>query len=999
MSQSDLQQLTAIGRQKKFGACSVCLRQLSLTSANVIHSHGLHGQCAGSGCAPADGSITAQPVAPTVDAADSQQTGSPTSNPVIDKTAAVVLLESVMGARSPVLKYIPKASRMLAAGRLTAVLDRIVTNPDTIDAWQQLLCFTYSCFGSTERGGKRHRSSLATKVNKSFSDYLTVTPAAGHQAQPPVLTRRRKKSNSNDELQNLAARVSAKIEEGDVRGAVRLAASNDTLAPYDDVTVAALRQLHPPRAESTTQPAPQHDVDDSLTLKLTENDISAAIKTFPAGSAGGLDGMRPQHLKDMTSPITGVAGQRLIASLTEFANLCLAGHVPPTVRPLFYGASLCALTKKCGGVRPIAVGSSLRRLVAKAACRSVRDVVVAKLAPAQLGFGIQLGAEAAVHAARSFLSNLSSGQALLKIDFTNAFNSLRRDQMLAVIREELPELFPFIDSCYAGQSFLRFGQFTLLSDEGPQQGDPLGPLLFCSTTLALVKRVKSQCNIWYMDDGTLGDEVDTLLADFRMLLEEGKKFGLVVNVAKCEVITDDDEVLQKFRDIAPDIRHVKTASALLLGAPIGGRQSVEDVLSAKLLELRRLSTRVSLLNAHDALFLLKNCFSIPKLMYTLRSAPCYTHQLLEEYDDVIRSTLQHIMNVSLSDDVWDQATLPVANGGLGIRRATDVALPAYLSSVASSHALITQLLPQRVLDTSGTNDHSFTAAVVEWESRAGSALVQRPFPTDQKIWDATLVKVQEAKVLSAALDLASKARLIAAAAPHSGAFLHARPCSSLGTRLDNSSLRIAIALRLGAPVCLPHICICGAAVDSTGRHGLSCRKSAGRLSRHSAVNELIKRSLSSAEIPSRLEPTSLIRQDERRPDGMSLTPWSNGRCLAWDFTCPDTMAPSHINNAVNGPGVVACEAEEKKRSKYASLSPTFCFVPVAVETLGALGDGAVEMFHELGRRITAVTGERRATEFLLQRLSVAIQRGNAASILGTVDSATDSQNLDDVHYL
>ena len=57
------------------------------------------------------------------------------------------------------------------------------------------------------------------------------------------------------------------------------------------------------------------------------------------------------------------------------------------------------------------------------------------------------------------------------------------------------------------------------------------------------------------------------------------------------------------------------------------------------------------------------------------------------------------------------------------------------------------------------------------------------------------------------------------------------------------------------------------------------------------------------------------------------------------------------------------------------------------------------MFHELGRRITAVTGERRATEFLLQRLSVAIQRGNAASILGTVDSATDLQNLDDVHYL
>jgi hypothetical protein len=76
----------------------------------------------------------------------------------------------------------------------------------------------------------------------------------------------------------------------------------------------------------------------------------------------------------------------------------------------------------------------------------------------------------------------------------------------------------------------------------------------------------------------------------------------------------------------------------------------------------------------------------------------------------------------------------------------------------------------------------------------------------------------------------------------------------------------------------------------------------------------------------------------------------------------------------------------------------YCFVPIAVETLGALGDDVSDFLHQLGRRIANVTGERRATEFLLQRLSVAIQRGNAASVLGTVDSATD-MNLDDVFYL
>src|SRR5664279_3077128 len=98
-------------------------------------------------------------------------------------------------------------------------------------------------------------------------------------------------------------------------------------------------------------------------------------------------------------------------------------------------------------------------------------------------------------------------------------------------------------------------------------------------------------------------------------------------------------------------------------------------------------------------------------------------------------------------------------------------------------------------------------------------------------------------------------------------------------------------------------------------------------------------------------------------------------------------------------GAVANEAELKKRIKYACLTPIYKFVPVAVETLGALGEEADDFMRELGRQITTVTSERRATEFLLQRLSVAIQRGNASCVLGTVNLSTDCQNLDVVYYL
>ena len=167
--------------------------------------------------------------------------------------------------------------------------------------------------------------------------------------------------------------------------------------------------------------------------------------------------------------------------------------------------------------------------------------------------------------------------------------------------------------------------------------------------------------------------------------------------------------------------------------------------------------------------------------------------------------------------------------------------------------------------------------------------------------------------------------------------------------------------------------------------------------RHSAMNDLIKRSLATAEIPARLEPTSLSRSDGKRPDGMSLMPWKHGRCLVWDVTCPDTLAQSHLNRAVTGSGVVATDAESRKRFKYEIISQTHCFVPIAVETLGALGEEATAFLKDLGGCIAAVTKERRAIEFLLQRISVAIQRGNAACVLGTTTDC--NRNLDDIFYI
>ena len=102
---------------------------------------------------------------------------------------------------------------------------------------------------------------------------------------------------------------------------------------------------------------------------------------------------------------------------TPFIRLVLEGDTPTSIRPYFFGANLVALRKEDGGVRPIAVGCTLRRLVAKVVGRKVMEEMGTLLAPRQLGYGVKGGAEAAVHAARLYLHNLDPSRALVKLDF------------------------------------------------------------------------------------------------------------------------------------------------------------------------------------------------------------------------------------------------------------------------------------------------------------------------------------------------------------------------------------------------------------------------------------------------------------------------------------------------------------------------------------------------------------------------------------------------------
>ena len=345
--------------------------------------------------------------------------------------------------------------------------------------WRNLLIFASRTLaipsgdGALSSGTGLRKVSLTSVITKQVTSFLSDDACA---LQPRKLSSYEGVRSSVPQAQGflqssnqrLKKRVEVKLVDGNVAGAVRFLSSDFSLAPSNIDMMEALRYKHTPAPSDVRLPPPPSTSVAHMTV--TPEGILKGIRSFGPSSAAGPDQLNPQHLKELTTRQNGEAGSRLVTALASLANLLLSGGIPCAVQPLLYGANLLALRKPDGGVRPIAVGNTLHRLVAKVINMQLCAVVGDHLRPIQLGYGTPGGCEAAIHAARTFLANSSllSPRVLLKIDYKNAFNSIRRDTFLGMVRAQFPEVYPFVWQCYNSPSTLFFGDFMLKSATGVQ---------------------------------------------------------------------------------------------------------------------------------------------------------------------------------------------------------------------------------------------------------------------------------------------------------------------------------------------------------------------------------------------------------------------------------------------------------------------------------------------------------------------------------------------------
>src|SRR6218665_2411882 len=354
------------------------------------------------------------------------------------------------------------------------------------------------------------------------------------------------------------------------------------------------------------------------------------------------------------------------------------------------------------------------------------------LTPHQLGVGTSGGCEAAVHATRRFLSDMAQDPIMVKLDNENAFNSFDRVHMLTAIIEELPEIAAYCHVAYAEPSDLKFGHFTIKSQMDPQQGDPLGPMLFSLPLQKSLRKLKSQLGFGYLDVVTMGGRAQVVATDVQRFEEAIASLGLKLNQKKCELIAHSTQFSQLTQ--LRQFTFTNQENATLLGSSLLEGAALEAALDTHNSDLAFALKRFTTISRHHALLILRISLGSPRLLYTLRTAPCAGHQSLARYDALLRTGLEKVLNITFTESSWTQATLPTKRCGLGIRRVPELALPAFIASAASTLSLQDAIIRTEISKPYNHLENLMT----QWIAATNAEPPELPHSAKQRIWDCSV---------------------------------------------------------------------------------------------------------------------------------------------------------------------------------------------------------------------------------------------------------------------
>ena len=908
----------------------------------------------------------------------------------------------------PTHKYPPKSARGDFAREITTLWDRMARNPEDTRLWQ--LEYMFARVILPAGGGPRKSDAFSQgKLVKErlrrwrLGEYCQLWEEAIQLTKSPTGTRRRRRTGEPEAVQKTqeeknSERAGVLASEGQYTRALQ-ALTSAGMADQTRATEEEMRAKHPaatPDHSSTFQPTTT-----AAPMTFSQKDVFKAIKSFKKGSAPGPSGLRPEHIKCVVKSPSPSRADKALEAITKLINVMAAGKVPEEVAPYISGARLHAANKKDGGIRPIAVGNLIRRLVSKLFSYGLMKKAVERLAPHQLGVGVRGGCEAILHAVRQVLEEEDPDKWVLQVDLKNAFNMVNREVAFREVQQHFPEAMSWVLTCYGVESELVFGDAIISSSVGFHQGDPLASLLFSLVLHLVVVLILQEVptldiNAWFLDDGTLVGCREDLRKAVDIIQREGPDLGLNLSTAAtvlpparpkssvwCPVALSCSEA----DPLQLGIPRVEEPGIILLGCPVGDLKWEKEAIEARVEKVRQVTGHLPLLkDPHTEFVLLRSCLALPKVMHLLRSVdPTHLQLQWTEFDRITREALTRILGAPITDLQWRQAKLPVSMGGMGMRAAVDHGPAAHTASLLASRSLVRELL-----------------CLPEEASQVTMPPPLLQLLTSRQGKEATLASLEEAsqRTISLTIDLHNAsllsahyleeeqerevARIKCLGLAHAGDWLNVVPSPSMGLHLRPLEFTMVMRYRLGMDIYAKEgqCPACGHHSDRLGDHAMCCGTGGERIARHDRLRDAIFHTAVSAALGPTKEERGLIPGGQRRPGDVFVPCWSGGRDTALDVTVVCPLQVALVAKAAATSGAALSHAHEEKIRKCGEecRRQGIVFLPLAAESLGGWHPVAVAQLGKLGAALARQTGqeEGEVKGQLFQRLSLLLQKGNAA---------------------
>ena len=884
-------------------------------------------------------------------------------------------LEEIFQTPIPTRAHLPPTTASHVARCFIYAIEKVLAKND-IESWTEFFMLPKCLFNPLGRDTSPDKTKPASSFAKLVLHRCSLF-LAGKAAEiwHDVVEEFNPRTQNRSDWISL---VKSKAESGNISGAFKSLDSDCFIKNSTDVFV-ALKALHPDRDDFKLSPKMFYP---NPTANFAINfDLDKSLHSFRPGTSPGPDGLRAQHLLDLfrLNPIGSPNDPRSVFS--KLINFIINGHALTDVAPYFAGARLIPLSKKnSNGVRPIAVGTTLRRLIGKILFFHVKEEASAFLKPHQFGVGIPGGAEKIVHIIR-MLNDLNlkyEDFGVLQLDFINAFNKISRRKFLDAVTKHFPHLFHFVAYCYCFSPILFMNNSTtILSENGSQQGDPLGPFLFCLVMNELIKMVKADFpdvpDFWYLDDGNICGQTKFLAAILNLFIKLGPDFGLELNLQKSKIFWPSAS--RHNDDLFPNDLVREDTGISVLGVPIGHHDFIDQEFGSKLIKLRSSMERLPLLNDSQVAFtLLHNCLGISMVNYFLRTSPLKTTcQLAQNYDTLVLEVLQNIIGSNFTSKQQQQIQLPAKSGGLGLRSASTHAVAAYASSFNSASKFIRDTLqpgPEDDLFTQVFNAQ-FEGVVEDLSIKCGIV----------DISSTNLLKSRSQKVISEAIDKHAFDRFISKSTQDICARVHScgGPSGSLilkaplgkgrGFRLSSQEFSIFISLRLGLDISQTFpkercdTCKNGTELDPKGYHCLICRTGPfGPVQRHNEFRDVLLHFCSKAILNPKPE-VPLHSATKKTPSDIYLPHGNGGKPTALDITVVHPLASLIIGGAAKTPGYANIEACKKKNQKHLDdcTKQGLCFIPLSVEVFGRFSEQLDRIISFVATGISNRTGSTRSS--------------------------------------